>query len=71
VTTNPFWYFACSSHRVIVMTKPAEAAKQEAEAMRESDYEAYKASLFRDDWIKVWSRNHGSFEDTSEFLLLH
>jgi hypothetical protein len=71
VTTNPFWWIGISPVHPIVMTKPAEAAKQEAEAMRESDYEAYKASLFRDDWIKVWSRNHGSFEDTSEFLLLH
>ncbi|CAN6168652.1 unnamed protein product [Urochloa humidicola] len=40
-------------------------AKAEAETM-ESDYEAYKASFFRDDWIRVWSRSHGSFEDTTK-----
>ncbi|CAN6205944.1 unnamed protein product [Urochloa humidicola] len=40
-------------------------AKAEAETM-ESDYEAYTASFFRDDWIKVWSRSHGSFEDTTK-----
>ncbi|CAL5084817.1 unnamed protein product [Urochloa decumbens] len=46
-------------------SKKAEAAKAEAETM-DSDYEAYKASFFRDDWIAVWSRKHGSFEDTTK-----
>ncbi|CAL5061808.1 unnamed protein product [Urochloa decumbens] len=46
-------------------SKKAEAAKAEAETM-ESDYEAHKASFFRDDWIAVWSRTHGSYEDTTK-----
>ena len=54
-----------------VMMKQAEAAKTDVLATMESDYEAYTASTFRDDWMAVWSRTHGCFEDTSEFLLLH
>nr|TKW35640.1 hypothetical protein SEVIR_2G388300v2 [Setaria viridis] len=43
------------------MTKQAEA-----ETMQQSDYEAYMVSFYRDDWMKVWSRNHGSFKDTTK-----
>ncbi|CAN6219474.1 unnamed protein product [Urochloa humidicola] len=53
---------------LIMMFEEEEEKEAKAEAeMMESDYEAYQASSFRDDWIKVWSRKHGSFEDTTKF----
>ncbi|KAG2638143.1 hypothetical protein PVAP13_2NG573720 [Panicum virgatum] len=39
-----------------VMMKQAEAAKTDVLETMESDYEAYTASTFRDDWMAVWSR---------------
>jgi len=53
--------------------KQAHSAAETEDALEtiESDYEAYTASTFRDDWMAVWSRMHGSFEDTSESSLLH
>uniref|UniRef100_A0A0A9EHQ9 Uncharacterized protein n=1 Tax=Arundo donax TaxID=35708 RepID=A0A0A9EHQ9_ARUDO len=31
-----------------------------------SDYEAWKAAQFRQDWIDIWSSKYGSFEDTTK-----
>ncbi|CAN6219472.1 unnamed protein product [Urochloa humidicola] len=51
--------------RMMFEDEEEKEAREEAEMMG-SDYEAYKASFFRDDWIAVWSRTHGSFEDTTK-----
>jgi hypothetical protein len=51
--------------------KQAAAAETDALETIESDYEAYTARSFRDDRTAVWSRTHGSFEDTSKSSLLH
>ncbi|KAF8664141.1 hypothetical protein HU200_054889 [Digitaria exilis] len=42
-----------------------EKTEADVETM-ESDYEAYIASRYRDDWISVWSSTCGSFEDTTK-----
>lgn len=48
------------------LLKQAEAAKTDVPETMESDYEAYTASTFRDDWMVVWSRKFGCFEDTTK-----
>uniref|UniRef100_A0A0A9ED02 DUF6598 domain-containing protein n=1 Tax=Arundo donax TaxID=35708 RepID=A0A0A9ED02_ARUDO len=54
-----------TKERLKALSRNVEEPIDDLEEML-SDYEAWKAAQFRQDWIDVWSRNYGSFEDTTK-----
>lgn len=57
--------FGCAGERKV------EEPKEEDTELKRSDYEAWVASQFRDEWTAQYSASYGSFDDTSKFSTSH
>nr|XP_034583280.1 uncharacterized protein LOC117846257 [Setaria viridis] len=53
--------FGCAGERKV------EEPKEEDTELKRSDYEAWVASQFRDEWTAQYSASYGSFDDTTRF----
>jgi hypothetical protein len=48
-----------------------EPEEEEDTEMERSDYEAWVASQYREEWTSRYSASYGSFDDTSKFSTSH